>query len=502
MLDKNILVISDLHLGEDLRPIATSVSLLRQLATLVRELVAFLTHYSQHRLGSRPWRLVINGDLIDFMSMQIMPDAAPATDEERRYGLGHGEPESLTKLDRVLGRHPEIFRALASFVAAGNELVLVVGNHDVEFHYPSVQRRFLESLVELGAAGDRIHFCPWFYYEPNLVYVEHGHQYDEYCSFDYQLQPVVEARGGVACTMSHAGVRYFTNSNPQMNPHDAEGWNFVDYLRWMYQLGARGTARVLLSYAHLIHKLLEIWVSLTDRASDAARGALHDARLRALASSNRLAVDKVKAIDSLRRLPVLKSFRKILTAMFLDRLLLGLAAIITFALAVALSHGWWQLGSALAVIAGGVAVNHALSRLRLLDSAELLRRVPEAIRQIIQAQFIVFGHSHQAEAVPLSGGGRYFIHRQLDRRGRECPRVHASDHFGRGRADGPAMPVEPGSEHAVPRRRLSLRADGARFARAARDRASAGIRGGRWAWRESTECPCAGRSPPDRRFRT
>ena len=54
------------------------------------------------------------------------------------------------------------------------------------------------------------------------------------------------------------------------------------------------------------------------------------ARLRALASSNRLAVDKVKAIDGLRRLPVLKSFRKILTAMFLDRLLLGLAAIITF----------------------------------------------------------------------------------------------------------------------------------------------------------------------------
>ena len=49
-------------------------------------------------------------------------------------------------------------------------------------------------------------------------------------------------RGGVA--LHHVATpvsRYFTNSNPQMNPHDAEGWNFVDYLRWMYQLGARGT---------------------------------------------------------------------------------------------------------------------------------------------------------------------------------------------------------------------------------------------------------------------
>jgi UDP-2,3-diacylglucosamine pyrophosphatase LpxH len=411
-LDKNILVISDLHLGQDLRPLAASVPLLRRLAVLARELVAFLTHYTGSRLGGRPWRLVINGDMVDFMSIRIIPDAAmdpsTATEEERLYGLGHGEPESVTKLDRVMARHPEIFSALARFIANGNELVLVVGNHDVEFHYQSVQRRLIEAMVRLGADGDRIHFCPWFYYEPDLLYVEHGHQYDEYCSFDYQLQPVVEARGGVACTVSHAGVRYFTNVTPEMNPHDAEQWNFFDYIRWMYAQGARGTGRVLLSYANLIGKLIEIWASLTDRASNASRAKMHHIRLCALASSNRIGVDKVAAIDRLRRLPVLKSFHKLLITMFLDRLLLGLTVMITVGLTIRFSHGWWKLGSSLAVLAGAVVVNYALSRLRLLDSVKLLRRVPEAIREIIQAPFIVFGHSHHAEAVALSSGGRYF----------------------------------------------------------------------------------------------
>ena len=49
-LDKNILVISDLHLGEDLRPGGANVSYLRHLATLERELERFLAHYTSHRL--------------------------------------------------------------------------------------------------------------------------------------------------------------------------------------------------------------------------------------------------------------------------------------------------------------------------------------------------------------------------------------------------------------------------------------------------------------------
>ena len=240
-LDKNILVISDLHLGEDLRPSGTDLSYLRHLAQLESELEAFLLHHTATRLHDRPWRLVVNGDMVDFMSMMILPDDGSDTDDEdedRRFGLGFGERQSQRKMERVLSRHHRVFSALAGFVAAGNELTIVVGNHDVEFHYPSVQRTLVEALARMadGAEGfaSRIEFCPWFYYERDLIYIEHGHQYDEYCSFDYLLHPVAEpprarkSKSRIALSVAHAGMRYFANQIAHYNPHTAEAWGFSD----------------------------------------------------------------------------------------------------------------------------------------------------------------------------------------------------------------------------------------------------------------------------------
>ncbi len=408
-LDKNILVISDLHLGESINPTAADVSYLRRLATLERELCAFLTHYREHRIGERPWRLVINGDMVDFMSVLIMPKPAgePFSEEERQYGLGHGEGQSLAKLNAVLARHGEVFDSLARFVRAGNELVIVVGNHDVEFCYPAVRRRLVEALGELGAPADGIRFCPWFYYEEEVVYVEHGHQYDEYCSFDYQLHPV-EPRGGVTLSVAHAGVRYFTNLVPEFQRACGEAWGFFDYMRWARAQGARGVARILIVYATLIRKLLEIWSLLTDRAADAERAELHRRRLREMATEYRIAVDQVEALDGLHRLPVLKSLFKLLATFFLDRLLLGILACLALGVVIGATHGMSRCIAIATVLAAAAIVNYVLSRLRVVSSAELLRSAPEAIWRILRAPFIVFGHSHRPESVRLASGATYF----------------------------------------------------------------------------------------------
>jgi len=121
-LDKNILVISDLHLGEDLRPGGANVSYLRHLVKLERELENFLAHYTAHRLDDRPWRLVVNGDMVDFMSVMILPDEKAGDDtddEDKLYGLGFGERQSQKKMERVIARHQGVFKRLGEFVAAG-----------------------------------------------------------------------------------------------------------------------------------------------------------------------------------------------------------------------------------------------------------------------------------------------------------------------------------------------------------------------------------------------
>src|SRR5256885_736911 len=263
-LDKNILVISDLHLGEDLRPGGANVSYLRHLATLERELEKFLAHYTSHRLGDTPWRLVVNGDMVDFMSVMILPEDKAVhhhddDEEDRLYGLGFGERQSQKKMERVIARHQGVFKRLGEFVAAGNELVIVVGNHDVEFHYPQGQRTLVEWLsgLTLGIGADdaertafaqRIEFCPWFYYKEDLIYIEHGHQYDEYCSFDYLLHPAAARRGGkksrIALSVAHMGMRYFANQLPAYDPHTAESWGFFDYMKWGWAQGLRSGVRL------------------------------------------------------------------------------------------------------------------------------------------------------------------------------------------------------------------------------------------------------------------
>jgi UDP-2,3-diacylglucosamine pyrophosphatase LpxH len=429
-------VISDLHLGEDLKPSNTHVTFLRHIARLERELEAFLAYHTRNRLDGRPWRLVVNGDMVDFMSIMILPEPGSASVEEEQFGLGHGEAQSAAKLARVFERHPGVFRRLGEFVQAGNELVVIVGNHDVEFFYPDVQRCFIDRLTLLAleaaapaddrsAAGplqaeseppaaterrirDSIRFCPWFYYEENVVYVEHGHQYDQCCSFDYQLYPVEPVRG-VTLSIAHACVRYFSNLVPTLDPHCGETWGFMDYMKWASAHGMRSITRIFQLYGFLIWKTLEIWSQLTDRKSDQKRSERHRRSLTELAERYQIAVDKLEALDGLRCPPVLKALFPILSTLFLDRMLVGVLATLGATLALAVAPGWHRkLVMAVGLMGVGVLANWFLGKKRALPSPQALRRVPEAIWRIMRAPFIVLGHSHAIERIELAGGGIYF----------------------------------------------------------------------------------------------
>jgi UDP-2,3-diacylglucosamine pyrophosphatase LpxH len=434
-LDKNILVISDLHLGEDLRPGGANVSYLRHLVKLERELEAFLAHYTEHRLAGRPWRLVVNGDMVDFMSVMILPDekSDDTDDEDKLYGLGFGERQSQKKMEQVIARHRGVFRRLGEFVAAGNELVIVVGNHDVEFHYPSVQRTLVEWLcgLVLGVGADeaeraelarRIEFCPWFYYKENLIYIEHGHQYDEYCSFDYLLHPVADdprlqrrknqprplnRKSRIALSVAHAGMRYFASQIDSYNPRTAEHWGFIDYCKWGIAQGLRGLVRVAYVYGVFVWRAVEIWYSL--RGVDEERRALHHHRLRELSAHWQMSEEKLVALDSLRREPVTRRFWKLLAALFLDRVLLGTAAIATAGVLVGQLHGLaWKGAGALATLIAFAVVNQILSRIRLVPPSLRLRAPLKLIQGLVCAPFIVFGHSHAPDKLSLDGGATYF----------------------------------------------------------------------------------------------
>jgi UDP-2,3-diacylglucosamine pyrophosphatase LpxH len=206
--------------------------------------------------GDFHYRLVINGDFVDFLQFTTVPGekAIPRetfTKRERSVGLGTGEAKTLWKLTRLMSGHEVFFIAIADFLASGHELLILPGNHDIEWVMPKVQETFKQRVSELLAAaeglGDRITFFPWFYYDPLLsVFVEHGSQYDDINSFDYLLWPY-RKDGTMDLPAGSFFVRYLFNRIEELYPFADNmkpltkfiGWalmRFQTYLGWPPQV--------------------------------------------------------------------------------------------------------------------------------------------------------------------------------------------------------------------------------------------------------------------------
>ncbi len=433
----NILIISDLHLGEDIKP--AGVGYIRHLVMLERELVAFLDHYRRTRRDGLPWELIINGDMVDFLSVCLIPKDqpvekppekdAPAGDvpshDESVYGLGTRPNAARAKMQKVLARHPTVFRALGAFVAAGNKLSIVVGNHDVEFHWPLVQETFKEGVAALWAASPhakregaisatdlaaQITFHPWFYFQENVVWVEHGHQYDEYCSFDYFLNPVEPERNEIMPNLGSASYRYISNHIKGMDPHQAEDWSAGGYLRLTLGLGWRGIVMMVRGYAMFATSMLSMWRKLfkvPEKVEVTRRGHLE--KLRLLAHHVRLSEETLVALDDLRSRPAIRNLFKQDMVLMLDRVaLLAVTTLLMLIFFVALPTVFALPAVAVSLFVAWLVGQFLASRHTGTDPHKKMLTIPDRIRRIVHAPFVVFGHSHHPVALPLSEGGMYF----------------------------------------------------------------------------------------------
>jgi hypothetical protein len=262
----NLLALSDIHLGSDLvyhaRPDAprrTPSSERRD-----RALVALLDWYRERPVDSQPWRLVIGGDFVDFTGMSVLPSQGERaenftepTGEELSHGLGGAADHALAKLRLVMDHHESVMDALGRFVAAGNELVIVPGNHDVDWHWEVLQAEFRETIARrAGSSVERIQFSPWFYYEEGLIYLEHGHQYDAYCSHDHVLYPVSPSDPRrTTRSLSDILVRYVVRPTLGMTEGGHEKMSACDYFRFGLSLGIRGMARLARRFVNVVRAL-------------------------------------------------------------------------------------------------------------------------------------------------------------------------------------------------------------------------------------------------------
>lgn len=131
-------VISDIHMGG--KP---GFQILRETARLAN----YIRWVGNQRPDGRV-ALVLNGDVIDTLAEDITGYVAV--------------DEAVSTVQRIMGdpAFSEVWKALADFVKKdGRVLVIVIGNHDIELAFPSVQRSILSRLAgeNLPARG-RIEF--------------------------------------------------------------------------------------------------------------------------------------------------------------------------------------------------------------------------------------------------------------------------------------------------------------------------------------------------------
>ncbi|MBS1118735.1 MAG: hypothetical protein H6Q90_963 [Deltaproteobacteria bacterium] len=406
----NILVVSDLHFGEELLPGASRERrhAIELGATAFRE---FLRHHTVRRRDGRPWHLVIAGDLFDFMSIVIPgnKDRPAKTADERKYGLGRSVKTGVIRMRMICDNHGPLLAELARFTSAGHQVDIVVGNHDVELLAPEVVAELLAQIARAGAnerALSRIKVVPWFVYVPGVAWIEHGHVYDEGCSFEFNLAPMDPKDGNLIFNADYAAVRYFGAAVPEIDPHGIESWSFWGYMQYSMGSGFRAGSRLWIAYGRFVQSLFRARRLHRSFKRRERRRREHLRRLAEVAAAGGVSTTAAAAIDRLARTPLTSSMRRLGRFLMLDRfgLLLGVVVAIVLLL-ILLPLVWAFVGTALAV-AAAAGISRWLGA-HLVTSQLPMRAIPQRIRKQVDAPVVVFGHTHDPRWQPLRAGGLY-----------------------------------------------------------------------------------------------
>ena len=466
--DFDYLIASDMHLTLSLDDVDKATNF---------ELASFLGHYSRHRSGRR-WMLILAGDTFDLLypGMELFVQRHPGPEAPDASGDGrlrHAPiPEVAWRLRATMLERREVFLALGRFVLAGNLVVFIKGNHDVELQWAALQSAVRRTLCEiLGIAPDSpdgavvhrgIEFRDWFHFEPGVLYVEHGSQYDEFNCTPNLLDPaLVHDTQRAFMPLGSRMTAYLTNAFVDYRPRPSSG-AFMAYIRQSGQLFSKKfVGRSLAVISHALGNAgpfsEEGWRTGTGK---------EDHALSRMSERSGLGVDTLRQIQALGAQPATAIRGFFFNRMFLDRLFVVFYTMLMVGVALAFEAVKWSepaliVGTALApvigvtagvlrfkkdlrwtatrkwalptVLVGGVllapllleggtasgtfivafaclvgSVSLAIMPLtEVLDLGAHLSARGAAIGALLDVPVVVFGHHHKPRVDELPGGGVY-----------------------------------------------------------------------------------------------
>ncbi len=380
-------VVSDLHLGAPESKAAAP-------------LAAFLAHIT----SGPPCSLVINGDGFDLLALRVMPgDVGILTglhDDDHTWGLGGRERAAITKLIVLCEREVVAVEALRAFVRAGHDIHVVAGNHDPELAFPAVADALRDALAE--GAKDRVVVHPWFVWAAGHAWIEHGHQYDPYCSFDDALRPASD-HTEPDINVGTAVMRYLV-TGLQSGQHGQWDRGFFGHLAWALTGG--NLHRAFEAYCTMIRRLLGMWALAVDPRAVLRNRADRKEALRRVSAQSGIPLGTLARVHALRRPPLVRRLGPLMRAIMLDRLVVVIAAPV-LTLFGAAAGGLPGVGLA-ALVALILAVVVFRAAPEPTDPRPTMRAAGARVSRILGVRHVLHGHTHAPEVVgPVYNSGTW-----------------------------------------------------------------------------------------------
>ena len=356
-----------------------------------------------------PIELILNGDIFDFDSVMALPPKDGSMHVswlEKRRGLNPEEPKSIFKIKTILETHSVWAEALRSFVRKGNRVIFVIGNHDIELHWPGVQKAIREKLGNENTGLGSVSFVEWFYISNGDTLIEHGNQYDSYSLCMNPVNPLIKKHHSLFLRIPFGNLagKYMVNGMGLMNPHSENSYikgSMWEYFVFFYEYFFK--IQPLILWTWFWGAIVTLWVTVTEGFHPAVKDPLAIVeRLEAIAGKANASSRTVLALRELHAHPACFNPLQLLRELWLDRAIL-LSCLIGISFQIFLFFNLftktsiWFLAIPLAIFFPAFIFYARSIRSGVAQSQEeAFYKVPIAAK-IANVKRVIHGHTHIAK---------------------------------------------------------------------------------------------------------
>jgi UDP-2,3-diacylglucosamine pyrophosphatase LpxH len=391
-------VISDLHLCEA-EPVHPRFPLWKKYKTSQFFFDGVFQDFVEHIVsmaGGSAVELILNGDIFDFDSVLALPVEPP-------YDVSWLERKSLFKFEKILKDHFVWVEALKWLLLRGHRVVFVIGNHDLELHWPKVQELLLSTLALPEEYRENVRFCDWFYISNGDTLIEHGNQYDPYCLCLDPVNPFIRRYNKVEIRLPFGNVacRYLTNGMGFFNPHVDTGYlmSLKEYVSFFVRYMVR--AQPFSIWTWFWGSFLSLVQALADSLLPSLRDPLRiEDRINSIAAVSNATPRMVRELKELFVNPASRKPMTVARELWLDRafiVLLALLALFEIFLFIKQVYDisfFWMFIPIILLVPFFLFYSRSVYS-KVLQYKEPQEDIMAAAGTITRTNRIIYGHTHE-----------------------------------------------------------------------------------------------------------